>query len=103
MFDLFDKDSSGSIGVKELGTIIRCFGINSTEAELQDIISEVDLDGSGTLDFEEFLSLMCRKLQDTDIEAELVEAFQVIDDNGNGKISDIELYRFLQKQKGEGS
>ena len=31
---------------------------NPTEADLQDMINEVDADGNGTIDFLEFLSLM---------------------------------------------
>ena len=52
-------------------------GQNPTEAELQDMINEVDADGNGTIDFPEFLSLMARKMKDTDTEEELVEAFKV--------------------------
>jgi Ca2+-binding EF-hand superfamily protein len=32
---------------------------------------------SGTIDFPEFLSLMARKMKDTDTEEELIEAFKV--------------------------
>ncbi|XP_028103242.1 proline-rich receptor-like protein kinase PERK1, partial [Camellia sinensis] len=43
-------------------------GQNPTEAELQDMINEVDADGNGTIDFPEFLNLMARKMKDTDSE-----------------------------------
>lgn len=59
IFDLFDPTGDGKITMKELGTIIRSFGTNPTEADLKDIINEVDLDGNGDIDFEEFLHLMC--------------------------------------------
>jgi hypothetical protein len=36
-------------------------GQNPTEAELQDMINEVDADGNGTIDFPEFLTMMVRK------------------------------------------
>ena len=41
------------------------------------MINEVDADGNGTIDFPEFLSLMARKMKDTDTEEELIEAFKV--------------------------
>lgn len=43
--------------------MMRSLGQNPTEAELQDMINEVDADGNGTIDFPEFLSLMARKMK----------------------------------------
>ncbi|KAJ1464870.1 hypothetical protein T484DRAFT_1649022, partial [Baffinella frigidus] len=37
----------------------------------------VDADGNGTIDFPEFLTLMARKMKDTDSEEEILEAFKV--------------------------
>lgn len=56
---------------------MRSLGQNPTEAELQDMINEVDADGNGTIDFPEFLNMMARKMQDTDTEEEIREAFKV--------------------------
>ena len=91
VFSLFDKDGDGTITTKELGTVMRSLGQNPTEAELQDMINEVDADGNGTIDFPEFLSLMARKMKDTDTEEELIEAFKVFDRDGNGFLSAAEL------------
>ena len=37
----------------------------------------MDADGNGTIDFPEFLTLMARKMKDTDSEEEILEAFKV--------------------------
>ena len=94
-FALFDKDGDGTITTKELGTVMRSLGQNPTEAELQDMINEVDADGNGTIDFPEFLTLMARKIKDTDTEEELREAFKVFDRDGNQLISAADLRQIL--------
>eukprot|EP00249_Psilotum_nudum_P027127 c34457_g1_i1 orf=65-628(+) len=99
-FSLFDKDGDGCITTKELGTVMRSLGQNPTEAELQDMINEVDADGNGTIDFPEFLNLMARKMKDTDSEEELKEAFRVFDKDQNGFISAQEL-RHVMTNLGE--
>ena len=45
-FSLFDKDGDGTMNTKELGTVMRSLGQNPTEDELQDMINEVDIDGT---------------------------------------------------------
>ena len=86
-FALFDKDGDGSITTKELGTVMRSLGQNPTEAELHDMILEVDKDGNGTIDFDEFQALMIRKMEDTDTEEEFVESFRKFNPDGNGLIN----------------
>lgn len=90
-FALFDKDGDGTITTKELGTVMRALGQNPTEAELLVMIKEVDTNGSGVLDFPEFLTLMARKMKDSETDEELREAFRVFDRDGNGFISASEL------------
>ena len=70
---------------------MKSLGQNPTEAELQDMINEVDADGNGTIDFPEFLTLMVRKMKDTDSEEAIEEAFKVFDKDGNGFVSAAEL------------
>ena len=53
----------GCITIEELATVIRSLDQNPSEEELQDMISEVDADGNGTIEFVEFLNLMAKKMK----------------------------------------
>ncbi|RXH82875.1 hypothetical protein DVH24_003373 [Malus domestica] len=68
----------GCITVDELATVIRSLDQNPTEEELQDMISEVDVDRIG-------------EFAETDAEEELKEAFKVFDKDQNGYISATEV------------
>ncbi|XP_076249908.1 calmodulin-alpha-like isoform X2 [Rhynchophorus ferrugineus] len=99
-FMLFDKDEDGTITMAELGVVMRSLGQRPTETELRDMVNEVDQDGNGTIEFNEFLQMMSKKMKDADGEEELKEAFRVFDKNNDGLISNIEL-RHVMTSLGE--
>ena len=70
-FDEFDKDHSGTISPDELLGVLRAMGQNPTEDELLNLVLEVDIDGNGTIEFGEFLSMMQKKASEVDEEADL--------------------------------
>jgi len=99
-FDTFDVEKKGSIGTVMIGTILGMLGINMTENMLADIIAEVDDDGSGELEFEEFITLAARFMVEEDAEAmqqELKEAFRLYDKEGNGYITTHTLKEILKE------
>ena len=83
-FALFDKDGDGTISTKELGTVMNSLGQKPTIAELEAMIKEVDIDGNGEIDFGEFLTMMAKKLKETDLEEDIREAFRVFDKQNCG-------------------
>jgi Ca2+-binding EF-hand superfamily protein len=58
VFAEFDDDGSGSISTVELALVFRKMGSSPTEKELNDLVKEVDADGSGVIEFDEFLTLL---------------------------------------------
>ncbi len=94
-FLMFDKDGDGKITRKELDTVMKSLGQNPTENELNYLINEVDTDGNGTIDFQEFLNMMLDKIKVADHDEELKEAFKVFDKNNDGFISAIDLKHVL--------
>merc|ERR1712241_1353963 len=81
-FVLFDKDGDGTITTKELATVMRSLGQHPTESELQDMINEVDEDGNGTIEFNEFLVMMAKKVKENESSDDIKEAFKVFDRDG---------------------
>jgi len=57
-FRIYDKEQLGYISIETLKEILRELDNKLTEEDLDSIIEEVDEDGSGTLDFDEFMDMM---------------------------------------------
>merc|ERR1711988_2075895 len=77
-FSKFDKDGSGAISDWELRAMLQSMGQDPTDEELFDMIAEVDSDGSGEIDFSEFLKVIIAqkaKQAGQDDESDTVDAF----------------------------
>ena len=58
-FRMFDKDGSGIISADEIREVLCFGGTNSLSAEAVDaIIKQVDENGDGEIQFEEFVTMM---------------------------------------------
>ncbi|CAI9768609.1 unnamed protein product [Fraxinus pennsylvanica] len=56
-FHYFDKDNSGYITIEELEQALREFGMNDGK-DIKEIISEVDADNDGRINYDEFAAMM---------------------------------------------
>jgi len=83
-FDLFDKDGDGSIDVDEFQSLLSVIGMDSTYAEADDLVSEVDSDGSKRLEFTEFLMLIGKQKDNSTNELE--GAWEFLDPDGDGQL-----------------
>lgn len=77
-FMAFDKDRSGTIDVWELRQVLEAMGQAPTEDELFQMISEVDDNMSGSIDFGEFLKVVesqQNRSENQDDENDMIDAF----------------------------
>lgn len=95
---MFDRDNDGMITATELHNIMKSLGEDPTESEVQEMIYEVDQEGKGAINFEEFAVMMARKSEmphdeDEDIKA----AFIVFDKDHDGFVTVDEMNEVLSK------
>ena len=79
IFDLVDEDKSGQISKAELKKLMETLRPHPTSDELDAMMREVDADGSGEIDFEEFVTVMSRRVQADYTPEQLKSAFKVFE------------------------
>lgn len=57
-FKQLDADRSGMIGVDEIEETLISLGLAKTQEDVHNIVRELDQDGNGELDFDEFIGLL---------------------------------------------
>merc|ERR1711908_255651 len=102
-FSLFDSDASGAIDVRELKAAMRALGFEVKNEELKKMVSDVDNDGNGTIEFVEFLGMMTGKMGEKDSrenidDEELQDMINQADRDGDGEINIDEFYRIMKKK-----
>ncbi|XP_062134111.1 neo-calmodulin-like [Drosophila sulfurigaster albostrigata] len=90
-FQIFDPHNTGKITSEQMGKVMQNLGHFPTEAELYDMIDEIDLDGDGEIDFYEFLHMMIRHSESLTKDENLMVAFKLFDRDDDGFISPLEL------------
>merc|ERR1719473_1672104 len=99
MFYSLDKDGDGTISVQEMKEGIEKSKIE-IPSDLQKIMEQVDSDGSGVIDYTEFLAATLDKRHYIQ-EDVCWAAFRVFDLDGNGKITKDELATVLGSNQTE--
>ena len=87
LFQKYDKDKDGLISYQELQALMKKCGYESTEAELQDYLNDVDINENGTIDSEAFLEIIAKCQEVNDTESELYEVFKIFDKDNTKLIS----------------
>merc|ERR1712064_170655 len=98
-FNLFDTKKQEFLDADDLEDILRVFGFRPSKEELQEILEEIDEDGSGEIEFGEFCQLCAKFLveepDEETMKAELKEAFRVYDKEGAGFITTDQLREII--------
>ena len=76
VFARFDRDGNGTIEAKELEVIMNQMGSKPTAEQIADMIQAADADASGTIDYDEFLTMMAKRLIVANGKEELEMAFR---------------------------
>ena len=97
---VFFSQLPGTIDAKELKVAMRALGFEPKKEEIKKMISDIDKDGSGNIDYQEFLEMMTTKMSEKDSKEEILKAFRLFDDEEKGKISFRNLKR-VAKELGE--
>ena len=95
IFTMFDKDGDGTVSHNELCLVMRGLGQNPSPQEIQRMMEDIDSDGSGEIDFPEFLEMMTKLLMEDVLEKGLLEAFQEFDKAGVGYLTTDNLRHIL--------
>ncbi|KAG0202864.1 hypothetical protein BGX28_004740 [Mortierella sp. GBA30] len=62
-FVAFDRNNDGTISRRELHALLHTVGHKVNAHGLEDLLTEFDVDQSGTIDFDEFVNLAGRLIQ----------------------------------------
>jgi calmodulin len=97
---LFDKDGDGTISTRELVVVMRSIGLRPGLDEIQGMMDEIEPGNKGSIGFQGFIELMAKKIQETEQQDELKEAFKTFDREGKGYYNLLDL-RAMVYQYGE--
>merc|ERR1712132_9540 len=96
-FSLFDSDASGMIDIRELKAAMRALGFEIKNEELKKMVTDVDNDGNGTIEFGEFLGMMTAKMGEKDSREDIEKVFKLFDNDSSNKISFRNLARVAEE------
>ncbi|XBI15098.1 probable calcium-binding protein CML16 [Aegilops tauschii subsp. strangulata] len=101
VFSRFDTDGDGRISPSELAAVSRAIAPPATESaqgrEVASMMDELDTDRDGYVDLGEFAAFHGRGRGERELDAELRDAFDIYDINGDGRISVAELSKVLSR------
>ncbi|KAF4798775.1 EF-hand calcium-binding domain-containing protein 2 [Turdus rufiventris] len=104
-FEVFDRESNKTVDVREIGCIVRSLGCFPNEAEVQELLAQIEVEEpDGFVHLKNFLPVMTKVLLDKRFrpipEDVILHAFEALDENKCGYITKEDLVKHLT-EKGE--
>ncbi|CAF0966550.1 unnamed protein product [Adineta steineri] len=96
-FDLFDRDKSGAISSAELKQVLIALNFEPTDNLLRRVMKEMDADGNGSIEFDEFVKAMRTVYERKFTDDEMRNAFKCFDADNSGYITVSELREVLRR------
>lgn len=93
IFARFDMNSDGSLTHLELAALLRALGLKPTGDQLHVLLSNMDSNNNGSIEFDELVQAMLPDMTETVLinQDQLTEVFRAFDRDGNGYITAAEL------------
>ena len=79
---------------------MRALGFDVRKKDVLELMADYDRDGSGQIEFQDFLDIMTTKINERDPTEEILKAFKLFDEDGTGKIS-LKNLRRIARELGE--
>lgn len=95
IFRMIDKDGGGDLDADELKRALASMGEKLTDADVRDIINEIDDNGDGTVDMGEFMNLIEARIRDPDLMKYSYEAFNLFSETKEDHLTKKELMDIL--------
>ena len=97
-FDLFVEKHIPKIHNSDIVKVMNTLGEFPKPERLAEMIKEIDYNGDGMVDFDEFTCLMIKQMRDVEeSEEELVQVFQCFDKDDDGFINASDLLQMMRE------
>ena len=94
-YSLLVQKGSTTITATDLEMILASIGHHVTLRDIEEMIAQVDQSGSGTIEFEEFLVIIARRIITTQGEMELEQALLLFKPDESGRVPCVDIRTML--------
>ena len=96
VFDLIDEDGGGELEPAELKKALAALGEELSDEEIMDMIKEIDVDGNGSIDKDEFFVMVQNRTKDAKLLDALFKSFELFSETEEKIITQSEFIQIVQ-------